>query len=202
MNVFIRITFTVLAVALAAICGHAFAVHETQFAIKLLFPTAIFSMIAVRPERVFLLNGGPGVLRLRRNYLAFWSVFLFAVDVFGITMIQIPHEEEFAHFTGQIVTPNVCGEAGQSAAAPCVRFVGANGQSRVFLDKFAGALFPGRKFNPGEKVSVAVSLAGVTFIDQPLLIRWDLIIFLTALIAFCIAAVVMLQAKIASSAPS
>ena len=199
MNTFIRIVFTILAVVLAVICGHLVAIHEAQFAVKLMFPTAIVFMIAVQPERVFLLNGGPGVLRLRRNYLVVASGFLLLVDLFCITMIQIPYEEKVAHFSGQIVSPGVCGEAERNAAAPCVQFADAYGQSRTFLDKSTGSFFPGRKFYPGERVSVAVNLAGLTFIDQSLFVRWYPIILMTALIAVCLVLIAMLQGKIASA---
>jgi hypothetical protein len=177
-----RIVCATLFFALSTASAYLFFQKDNRLGLKLLWVAAIILGIAIQPERLPFFSGNASSLLFFRNAFALVSVCLLIVDVFVVFWIQLPLER-IPRFQGVVSGYVHAGIGTLSKQLPQVEFNDEHGQKRVIADRFAGVLFPGRVFRPGERVSVIVPSLENAHIDYSVLSRWDVAIFLLCLTA-------------------
>jgi hypothetical protein len=147
--------------------------REASLSIKVAWIAAMFTAIALAPEKLPFLSDHARACLLFRN--AFGAVFaiLALLILFVVFWIQLP-KERVPRFDGKVLKlVNLHG-----LIIPRIDFQDSEGKQVIFDDALATVIFPKHSFIVGEHVIVRAPADTPPHVDHCALARWGTILFL------------------------
>ena len=157
--------------------------HMGQLAAKMSFITAILLTITVKPPPSPFATKNKEILLFYRNRLGFITIVFIPLSIFMI-WVQMPYER-IPHFKGIVTGYSVTQKNNSTTDFPVVEYYDDQKSKRTYVDNYASVLYPGRKFQKGEIVSVIVPNCSpgiqCVHIDSSFISRWAISFFLIGL---------------------